>query len=40
MTAYLLEAALLFVPAAFGSLGLAWVIVELYWWITHRDTKF
>ena len=31
MTAYLLEAALVFVPAAFGSLFLAWLIVEISW---------
>ena len=35
MTAYLIEGALLFGGAGFGSLGLAWVIVEVYWRWKH-----
>jgi len=36
MTTYLLEAAIVFVPAAFGSLFLAWLIVETYWRLKYE----
>lgn len=37
MITYLLEAALLFVPVAFGSLGMAWVVVEVYWRLKYGN---